>query len=130
MSGCRNLLWVDSMGGLAVGVAMFALAGPLSGLYGIGEGFLLLMGGANLAYGLYSLTLASRRRRPRVALYLLVAANVFWGALCLRWAAVTWGDATWLGTAHFVLEGLYVGGLGIVEWRCRDALLGHADPAL
>ena len=127
MSGCRNLLWVDSIGGLAVGAAMLALARPLSGLYGLGEGFLMLMGGANLAYGLYALTLAARRRRPRVALYLLVGANGFWGVLCLRWVVVSWGEATWLGTAHLALEGLYVGGLGLVEWRCRGALLSPAS---
>ena len=120
---CRRLLWIDCTAGAAVGVAVLALAGWLSALYGLPRPLVVLMGVANLAYASFSFSLAVRRRRPRVLLLALVGANVAWGLLCVRWAVLHAATATPLGMATLLGEGLFVAGLGLLEWRCRDALL-------
>ena len=118
----RNLLWIDGLGGVVVGVAMFVLSGWLSEWYRLPRDFLLFMGAVNLAYGCYSLPLAKRSRRPMSLIMLLAVANLAWGVACLRWAVVFRDTASFFGLAHFVLEGLYVGGLGCLEWRWRELL--------
>ena len=60
----RKLLWVDGLGGASVGVLVLLLGGWLSELYRLPRDLVFLMGWANLAYGTYSTTLASRPRRP------------------------------------------------------------------
>lgn len=119
----RKLLWIDSLGGLAVGVLMFALTGWLTDWYQLPKNFLYLMGAANLAYGSYSFFLARRSTRPLVLIQLLALANLTWMVLCLWWTFHYRDTANVFGLAHLVIEGLYVGGLGCVEWRLRKQLL-------
>ncbi|MEM8930503.1 MAG: hypothetical protein AAGE94_04980 [Acidobacteriota bacterium] len=123
MNWRRNLLWIDCSGGAVVGVAMFALAGWLSELYRLPKDFLYLMGFANLAYAAYSFSLARRATRPLALITVLALANGAWGVLCLVWAFGYAESASVLGLLHLVVEGVFVGGLGIVEWRCRELLL-------
>ncbi len=123
----RQLLWVDCSAGAVVGVAMFTLGGWLSEWYEVPKKLLYFMGVANLAYATYSFSLARRSVRPMALIVLLVVANLTWAVVCLRWAVVFNGTATLLGVAHFVLEALFVGGLGCLEWRWRDLLLRARD---
>ena len=77
---------------------------------------------ANLAYGSSSTTLASRLggREDDLSVDL---ANLAWGVVCLV-LIILWRDViSWLGLAHLGLEGIYVAGLGCLEWRCRELLL-------
>ncbi len=101
---------------------MLALVPWLSRLYAMPVGFVLAMGLANLAYGAFSLSLARRAIRPRALLVLLASANIAWAGVCFVAAAVLASQASFLGLAHLVLEGIYVGGLGLLEWRYLDAL--------
>lgn len=117
-----NLIWVDGLAGFLVGVAMFALSHWLAPLYDLPLSLLYFMGGANLMYGTYSLTLAPRSQRPRALIHLLIVANLGWGMLCFVLAARYWSSASWLGLAHLIGEGLIVGGLACVEWRWREHL--------
>ncbi len=118
-----NLLWVDSLGGLTVGVAMLLLRAWWVRWYHLPEDLLLLMGVMNVLYGLFSLSLAARARRPKSLLMLLIAANAIWAVACLRWATIHAGEATILGFAHLLGEALFVGGLAALEWRWQDRLL-------
>ena len=119
-----HLLWVDCTGGAVVGAAVLALSAPLSDLFGLPRGVLLVTGAANVLYAAYSFSLARRSRPSRGAVAALAVANVAWAPVCAGILAV-WGlDASALGVAHFVLEGAYVGALGAVEWRWRDRLSG------
>ncbi|MFN0122671.1 MAG: hypothetical protein ACKV2V_19410 [Blastocatellia bacterium] len=118
----RKLLWIDGLGGLVAGIAVLLASDWLSQWYRLPPGFMFLIGVANLAYGSYSLSLAARARRPKVLILLLVVANLTWTLLCLRWTVIFAGTASWLGLAHLVIEGLYVGGLGCLEWRWREQL--------
>lgn len=118
----KSLLWIDCTGGLIVGAFVLAFFPWLSTLYALPVGFVIVMGAANLAYGAYSFSLARRAVRPRALLLLLVTANLAWAVLCAVATAVFASEASALGLAHLVLEGVYVGGLGILEWRHLDAL--------
>ena len=118
----RQLLWVDGLGGAVAGVAMLTMGGWLSEWYQLPRELLFLMGWVNLAYGSYSLSLAMRSKRPKPLILLLVVANLVWTVFCLRWAVVFSETASFLGLAHLVGEGLYVGGLACLEWRWRELL--------
>lgn len=122
----RSLLWIDCTGALVVGALVLALAAWLGRLYALPVGVIIVMGTANLAFGSFSLSLARRAVRPRQLLLLLVAANITWAVLCATAAVVVAPQASRLGLAHLLLESLYVGGLGALEWRHRTILLTAA----
>lgn len=119
----KNLLWVDCLGALVAGVLMLALSSWLAALYGLPWDFFIAIAVANLAYGAYSLTLALKKSRPLALIVLLAAANVAWGVFCFAATLHFSATATPFGLAHLVLEGLYVGGLGLLEWSRRHQLL-------
>ena len=123
-----RLLWIDGTGGAAVGVLMLVLAGWLSERYRLPRSFLLFVGVANLAYGCYALSLARRAVRPMALVVALAVANLSWAVLCGFWVLRFHASAHALGLAHLALEGVYVGGLGAVEWRWRGALQRAAWP--
>lgn len=118
----KKLLWVDCIGGGVVGVLVLVLARWLSDWYRLPYDFVIMMGIVNLAYGSYSFTLAMLSKRPMPLIRLLVFTNLLWMVLCLRWAVIFYGTASILGMAQLIIEGLYVGGLGCVEWRFREQL--------
>lgn len=118
-----SLLWIDCTGGLVVGTLVLSLADWLSALYALPLGLVVAMGIANLAYGTFSLSLARRRVRPPALLLLLVAANIAWAIACATTAAFVATQASVFGLAHLLLESVYVGGLGALEWRHRKSLL-------
>lgn len=122
----KSLLWIDSLGGLAVGVLVLALSSWLSTLYALPESFIVALGIANLAYGTFSLSLARRAVRPRALLRLLIGANLTWAIFCVGAGAVFASQASSYGLALLLFEGAYVGGLGLLEWRFLDALVTAA----
>ena len=122
----KALLWIDCLGGLAVGVLVLVLSSWLATLYALPEPFILAMGVANLAYGTFSLSLARRAIRPRALLRLLVGANLAWAIVCVGASAVFASQASVYGLALLLFEGAYVGGLGLLEWRVLDALVTAA----
>ncbi len=122
MPRARSLLWIDGSGGLLVGTIVLASSEWLSTLFAMPAGFLILMGAANLAYGAFSFSLARRATRPRALLQLLAAANIAWAVLCGAATVVFASEASPFGLAHLVVEGAYVGCLGLLEWRYLDLL--------
>lgn len=118
-----RLLWVDSRAGLAVGVFMLLLSGPLSTLYGLPRSFLFVTGAANLVYGSWSGWLRARVLRPPRLIRALVIANATWAVLCLVALAIIGRSATWLGQATLLFEACFVGGLAVLEWRARGVLV-------
>lgn len=122
MRTAKSLLWIDGSGGLIVGALVLAVAPWLSALYAVPVGLIHVMGGANLAYGGYSLSLARRAVRPRALLLFLVAANLAWAVICAVATAWLAQEASAFGLAHLMLEGVYVGCLGLLEWKYLDVL--------
>ncbi len=125
----RNLLWVDSSAGLVVGVFVLALSPWLGGLYGMSRALILGIGGANVVYGLFALSLARRQLRPRPLIALLAGANAAWAIFCVITVAAVWPSASWIGLAHLGLEALFGFGLAVLEWRHRDLLANRAVSA-
>lgn len=126
MTRTRDLLWLDSRGGLAVGVGTLLLSRWLSELYRLPLAFVLVLAAANLTYGSFSFQLERRRPRPPALLHTLIAGNVIWGIGCFVAAWQLRDVASWIGLGALLFEGAYVGGLGLVEWRFRRALIAAA----
>jgi hypothetical protein len=118
----RKLLWVDGLAAAAGGVAVLLSGSWLSGWYGLPRDLLLLIGGVNVGYALYSLSLAARAERPKALILLLVLANLGWAFVCLQWAVVFADTASLFGVAHLAGEGVFVGVLASLEWRWRELL--------
>ncbi|MEM1056031.1 MAG: hypothetical protein AAGI52_10930 [Bacteroidota bacterium] len=119
----RHLLWIDSLGGLAVGALVLLAGAWLVTWYEIPGALLFGMGAANVLYGTYSYFLAKRAVRPMAMIAFLVVANLTWAALCLFWTVHYWGEAHPVALLHIGGEGLYVGALAVLEWRNRYLLL-------
>ena len=117
-----SLLRIDAAGGLVVGSLFLAGSAWIAPLLGLPRPLIVGVALANLAYGCFSFTLNRRPQRPLALLNTLIIGNVAWGVLCLGIAAYVWSDATVLGRLHVLLEAVLVAGLGLVEWRYRDAL--------
>jgi len=118
----RRLLWIDCIGAAVAGVTVIAVSGWLSRMEGIPQAVLLFTGAVNLLYGAFSFSLAVRAERPLVLIRLLVAANLTWSLVCLGLLVRFAESATPIAFVHFVGEAVYVGGLGVLEWRNRDLL--------
>ncbi len=117
------LLWIDCGAALLAGALVLSLRGWLADLYLLPRTLVALLGAVNVAYGLFSLSLALRKHRPRALLVALVCGNAAWAVACGAMAFAVAGRASALGVAHLVLEGLFVGGLARLEWRARERLL-------
>ena len=118
----RKLLWIDCLAGAVVGVAVLLLHGRLSSWYGLPQRFVFLMGAVNVAYALYSFSLAVRKERARSLIRLLVIANLAWAFTLLGWVVVFVETVSLLGLVYLVVEALFVGGLALLEWRSRKLL--------
>ena len=122
MRWAPRLLWIDCTAAGSAGAAMLLLSGWLSVLYALPRAFVVGLAVVNLAYGAYSLSLARRDRRPIALIVALAAANGVWAVACVGMAAALADTASVFGLAHLVGEGLFVGGLGALEWRGRERL--------
>lgn len=120
----KNLLWVDCVGAGLAGIAVLLLSGPLTGFYGLPTKLLIFIALVNLTYGGFSFCLASRRLpRTKRFIALLAGANLFWMPVCFVMAACFRESVTVFGLGQLVGEGLYVGGLALLEWKFRDLLI-------
>ncbi len=122
-----RLLWVDSLGGLGVGAGVLILSTWLSELQGLPWQVLVFMGVANLVYGSYSLSLVLRARRTTPQIALLAGANMAWLLVCIAIAWIYHDVMTIFGDLHVIGEGIYVAGLGAVEWRRRATLERYGE---
>ena len=118
----RNILWLDCIGGLIVGVAVLTFFRAVGSLGGLQTAVVIGMGLANLLYGSYSLFVATRKPRPRRLVEILAYGNMAWLGVCVLVTFLEWDRVTPLGILHVIGEGIYVAGLGIVEWFWRHEL--------
>ena len=118
----RDLLWLDCTGGLAVGVLVLLFQSWLAEWHRLSLVWIVWIGIANLAYGCFSFSLAIARRRSLGLVSALAIANIIWGPICgfVVWA--NWETISWTGMVHLIGEGIYVTGLGAVEWNYRRLL--------
>jgi hypothetical protein len=115
------------MAAAVAGVLVLALHPWLAGLYALPERLLVATGVVNLLYSAVSFTLATRSRGDRVpGIRVVAAANMAWAVVCVALAAVWAGVASVFGMAQLVGEGLFVGGLGVLEWQAGGRQGGEA----
>ncbi|MEM6428871.1 MAG: hypothetical protein AAF708_06475 [Deinococcota bacterium] len=119
----HQLLRIDCTAGIVVGIVVLSLHRWLSGFYQLPVSFVVFLGIVNLTYGTFSLSLAVRNNRPQHLVWLLIRANMVWGVLCIVWVILFWNTATVWGIGTLLFEAVFVGGLGIIEWRWRHLLL-------
>ncbi len=119
----RKLLWLDCLGALLGGIVMITLSDWLAPLYGMSLELYWILVAGEFCYGLFSLTLALRSRKPRLQLSILIFANAFWGNACLAAAGFFVRELTFFGIAHLILEGVYLAWLAGMEWKHRETLL-------
>lgn len=118
----KHILWVDCLGAILTGILLAALSGYIAPIYSLPQSWVIAHAFVHLAYGAFSLSLAVRRTRPLVLISTLAIANAAWAVLCIIFAArMVEGDSV-LAAAHFLIEGIYVGTLGFIEWNRREAL--------
>lgn len=117
----RVVLWLDGAPALVVGLALLALRDPLAELYRLDTSLVRFVGFANLGYGCYSGSLAARATRGRApsrrSIEWLALLNFGWLLVCSGLLYRHASTASALGIAQLTLEGAYVAGLAIAEWR-------------
>lgn len=119
----QGILWFDAVGGLSVGGLVLLFSPWLHGLYGLPSVFVVFLGVANVAYGCFSASLVRMPVRSRRLLYTLAGANCLWALLCCVYVYWFWETVTFYGAAHLLLEAVYVGTLGVLEWRWNERLV-------
>ena len=121
MNTSHKIVSFDSLGGLVVGIFTVLAAPLLTAWYAWPDGLALFVGCVNFGYGCYSGTLALSFRRKaqlsRWAVIILIVANSAWAIQCFTQVWLLHGRASHLGLIHFLVEGLWVGGLAYLEAR-------------
>lgn len=119
----NNLLWIDCTAGALVGFVVLLFTAQLSQLQALPHDLLLFMGTANVLYASFSFFLATRSKRPKPLIKLLVVANGFWSLVCVCLAVAFADTATFFGLTHLIAEAVFVGSLATQEWKWRVQLL-------
>lgn len=124
-----HLIWVDWIAGAVVG-ALVLFREWLTELYLLPGVLVLVIGLANIAYSCVSFTLAMFSRGDRVPfLRVVAAANIVWAIVCSVLAVVWFGEASVFGLCQLVGEAVFVGGLGVMEWRAAARPAASTRPA-
>ena len=122
LAGAERILWVDWIGAAVVGMLTLFLCEWLSAVGGLPLRVLLVVGSANLVYAVYSFSLCMLPNRPVRLIEALVLANFTWSLLCIGLLVGNWSRVCVPGILHLGGEALYVGLLGLLEWRHRQRL--------
>jgi hypothetical protein len=118
----QRLLWIDGSAALAAGTFVLLARRVLATFYAMPLEVITGIGLVNVGYAAFSLTLASRSRRPLVLVVTLAAANATWAGVCVWIAQRFWSAATAPGLTHVLFEAAFVATLAVLEWRYRTAL--------
>ena len=109
---------MDWIAGAVAGLIVLLLVDRLTEWYALPKNLLLVIGTANLAYSGVSFTLSRFSQGSRVPfLRAMATANLAWSVVCFVLAAVWFPEASWLGLGQLLGEGVFVGALGVLEWR-------------
>lgn len=101
---------------------MLALAGMLAPLFGLPRVVVVFVGLVNLAYGVFSFSLALQPSPARGRVRSLVTANLLWAGVCVVMAIYFAGPGSWLGASYMFAEGVFVGLLATLEARTLKAV--------
>lgn len=118
----QDILWIDCIGGLVVGVLILCVCRLISVWDNLPIAVVIGVGIANLSYGSYSLWVTLRKPRPLSIVKFLSLANMAWLAVCISIVAFYWKDISAFGIFHKLGEGLYVASLGVLNGDGKSRL--------
>ncbi len=112
-----RLIWTDGLAALTVGLGMLPLRHFLADLLHLPLWLITAQAIANLCYATYSLSLARRKDKPLALVKILSIANLAYAfsAICLL--CYFYPVCSPWGVAFFMAEVLFIGTLGILEWK-------------
>ena len=113
----NRLIWTDGLAALSVGVGMLPLRHFLADLLQLPLWLIVAQAVTNLCYATYSLSLARRREKPVVMVRLLSIANMGYAFFAICLLRYFYNTCSSWGVAFFVAEVVFIGGLGILEWK-------------
>ncbi|HET9639940.1 MAG TPA: hypothetical protein VFP12_12115 [Allosphingosinicella sp.] len=112
----RRVLALDSASCALIGLLLCLGAGPLSGLFGLGERLLFGAGLLLLPLAAFIAWLASRPAPPSPLVWLVIAGNVAWTAESFLLISTEGSRITALGTAFVAGQAVAVLGLALLEY--------------
>jgi hypothetical protein len=112
----RRVLALDSASCAMLGLLLALGAGPLSGLFGLGDRLLFGAGLLLLPFAAFMAWLASRQAPPSPLVWLVIVGNVAWTAESFLLISTEAGRITALGTAFVAGQALAGLGLGLLEY--------------
>lgn len=117
-----NVLHLDGAAGSIVGLLLFMLQNWVSSLYNLPIAIIHFLATANVCYGVYALSLAFSSNRNLLSISLLAIANALWMVVCVIMVSLFFQTASSIGLIFISLEGIFVIGLAIYEWKNRYQL--------
>ena len=119
MKNVRNILIIDSVGGIVTGLLFLFLQAFVVDWYGWSPDHVLFVGIVHITYGSYSglLVLGYIRRRwlPTLHLIFLIIASAAWAGQSYTQFYWLRDSASHLGLIHLLLEGTYLFVLAYIE---------------
>jgi hypothetical protein len=99
-----------------LGLLLFLGAGPLSGLFGLGERLLFGAGLLLLPLAAFIAWLASRPVPPSALVWVVIVGNFAWTAESFLLISMEAGRITALGTAFVAAQAIAVLGVSLLEY--------------
>lgn len=116
-SPLNRLIWIDGLAALLVGAGMLPLRHFLADLLHLPLWLITVQAIVNLCYAYYSLTLAKHWENPVAKVRLLSIANMSYAFLAIGLLCYFYNTCSAWGVAFFVAEVVFIGGLGVLEWK-------------
>ena len=111
------LIRTDAIAGLAARLVLYFGREVWSPLSGLSVEWFARLGIVGLCYGAFSGTLTLLKAYRPALVWTLITANVLYALFCLGLLFNKSSELSAMGTAHLLVEVLFVGGLALLEAR-------------
>jgi hypothetical protein len=116
LSFLRRVLVVDAVSSGGMGVALWALAGPIAALTKLPQALLSEAGLVLLPFAAFVGYLASRSVPSRVGVWIVIALNVVWAIDSMALLVTGWVEPNMLGYAFVIGQAAVVAVLAELEY--------------
>lgn len=119
----RKIFTIDTIGALVSALSLYVLILPLNSYFGVPLSIVWILGGASLAFFLFSLfcTLTTGKHDAS-KLRIVITANLLYGVLTALLILLNKSSITVLGIAYFVAEYSVIIALVLLERECLRKL--------
>ena len=100
-----NILHIDGIAGLSVGIILFILHDWISITHNIPILTVFVFSAANVGYGIYASSLAFSQTRKVFSIALLAVLNLLWGVVCFSVVLFYSETLSLFGIVLYVLKG-------------------------